>query len=264
MALQAVQNRNTVALQEQYKQPKRAASSPPYNQPQLNNQHPNLLKRDILEATIETYDQAQEAQKELENQGAKLRKSFGETKNIAGKTLQLDRGVDLLIKETQKSCLRRLLQRCCSCCCRPETIPTDNQLELDAKVKMDLEKQLRYPKTPSSQPETRVDDDIDDYHSYVRLDRLERLMSSKGSKNWKRTLAPSPLEKIKPAKGGEGIWYRQMDISLTQLQRLAEDIGDSLDEQIRLANLLTIYLNYGADKVININDKLSIAQKTII
>lgn len=122
---------------------------------------------------------------------------------------------------------------------------------------------MRSPKTPSSPNDTDLEPETDEYYSYVRLDRLEKLMTEKGSKCWKRTLAPSPLERVSLVDSDKEVWYRQMDISLNQLQRLAENMGDSLDEQVRLANLLTIYLNYGADQVINIKDKLNVAQKKV-
>lgn len=48
-----------------------------------------------------------------------------------------------------------------------------------------------------------------------------------------------------------------MDTSLSRLQLAAEQMNDSLDEQLRLAQILTIYINYGVDKVLDTNKNLS-------
>lgn len=87
----------------------------------------------------------------------------------------------------------------------------------------------------------------------INLDKLDKILASKGGKaSWKQTLEPAPGQ----ASFAAGIWYRQVDASISQLQQVAEDMRESLDEQLKLAQRLTIYLNYGVSHTTDANNLL--------
>lgn len=52
------------------------------------------------------------------------------------------------------------------------------------------------------------------------------------------------------------VWHRQMDASLMQLQLAAEEMGQTLEQQVRMADLLTVYLNHGVEQALESNKRL--------
>lgn len=213
------------------------------------------LRRDILDTALKGQEKATSAQVELEYQGEKLRRSLGNAKLIAEQTTSTGRTVEQLISVKKASRTRRILQccrdTCCCCCCKPErdlTSRIEDSKRVAAAIAADLNK--------TDAPDRDRDSDTD---TIVQLDSLKiSLKDKKKAKagevpNWRRTLAPPP----DVSYNGNETWYRQIDASLTHLQQVAEDMGQSLDEQIKMAQMLTMYLNYGVDQVLAANENLN-------
>lgn len=199
------------------------------------------------------------AQEELDRQGAKLRKSAASGKQIVDETRRADKNVDLLVAEAKAGRFRQLLTCCCSCCCG----------DSDKSIRR---KDHNEPKRDASGQSSPGDPDDDDQYDIsgteALLERLRRtIKEGKGKEahqvSWKRTLAP-PLTGVGPRGGQQhvDVWHRQMNASLTQLQQMAEEMADSLEEQTRLAQLMTIYLNHGIDQMLGANKKLAAAKSS--
>lgn len=200
------------------------------------------LKRDILESAAHSQEWARSTQEDLEQQGVKLKTSVKDAQLILKQAKKTDKAVDRLIWQAKASKTRRLLDCCCWCCFRRDET-SGKQGEGAGSIAVDS---------------TDLDDTNSDAEILVNLDRLKKFQVEERAKSnekpsWKRTLKP-PLSAM---NSGQDIWYRQLDASLNQLQQVAEEVNQSLDEQIKLAQMLTIYLNYGVDQVLATNEKLS-------
>lgn len=176
------------------------------------------LKRNILEDAIRGQEQTKSSQAELDIQGKKLKTSVKDIEVIADQTIKTGRAVDNLLFETKANVLQRIF-KCCCCSCYGKN------------------KKASAPLVPLA----IEDDEEQDVN-------LHDLKVSKRKPSWKKTLA---------ATSNNDIWYRQIDTSLSQLQLAAEEMSESLDEQLRLAQILTIYINYGVDKVLNLNKNIA-------
>jgi len=197
------------------------------------------LRREILEATASGHEKAKFAQEELDNQGKGLRESLGQAESVARQTIKTAKAIKGLVREAKLSRTRKALRCCCPSCCVPAT-KDENDLAVD-------QTNLAFnPLSLSEADESDVEKD-----TLLRLESLkqESVASKRATASWKRTLVPPPSV----INDGSDIWYKQMDVSLSQLQRMAEDMSRSLDEQLKLAQLLTIYLNYGVDQVMGAN-----------
>lgn len=207
------------------------------------------LRRNILESVYKGQKQARGAQDELERQGKQLRTSFVKAELVANQTGTTANAVDDLISEAKASKFRKFL-RCCmdTCCC------SRSSSSCCCKRRKRHEDETRRLYGAMSPTIDDIKDDLDDNQTLIILDSLKSNVGGRATNKWKKTLAPQPGATLQ--SGTAGIWYRQVDASLTQLQHIAEDMGQSLDEQIRLAQMLTIYLNYGVDQVIGANERL--------
>lgn len=219
------------------------------------------LRRDILETAIKGQEKATSAQIELEYQGEKLKRSLGDAKLIAERAKTTGQAVDELISVRKASKTRRILLccrdtwcccRCCNCCNRCYK-HTDNDRDQERAV-------VRENAIELSRLNTLRDREDSDTDTVVKLDSLKNALGNArkttGSEipNWRKTLAPPPGASC----NGNELWYRQIDASLTHLQQVAEDMGQSLDEQVKMAQMLTIYLNYGVDQVLAANENLNV------
>lgn len=242
-----------------------AANKTPSPQQPQQHQRPQVedLRRDILESAIIGREQARSAQNELDSQGRRLIVSLARTRRIAAQTEAAGEVVDRLISERKAGPARTILDccfgACLRCCCGTKQNET-------------IDRKGRAVNRPSS-PVGSEDDDAEDAETIVRLDRLiaQSKQNAKQDKTtklagWKQTLEPLPAApgptttSMGPGSSHTGvdIWYRQVDACLSQLQQIAEDMGDSLDEQIKLAQILAIYLDFGADQAMRANEKLAI------
>lgn len=237
------------------------------------------LKRSILETTIGTYERAKSTQEELASQGEKIAKSLGDAENIAKRTIITEKTTGELVDDVKATKTQKIinccLDTCCCCCCcscfrwcfssaHKRNTSTNSQLidSIHSKANNSM-------KSPSSKGSSHNfvglikldDDDEEDNQSVNNIDQLELSKLLEDNQNrrrpkWKRTLEPPPGVQY----NGTDIWYRQVDVSLNQLHQLAEDMGQSLEEQIRLAQMLNVYLNFGIDRVINVNENLQEAK----
>lgn len=238
-----------------------------YQQQQQQQQQQNLvrvqnttlegLRRSILESAYIGQEQAISAQEELDRQGAKIKGSLGDAKVIADQTYSTGKRVNTLINEVKASKIRKILQccylTCCYCCTRhllKSNIENNDAATTNYQMK---------PTTAS--PSDQWDESENENDTLVRLDRLKVAMAGEKGEAvaWKKTLGPPPGV----VYSGTDIWHRQIDASLTQLQQIAEDMGQSLEEQTRMAQMLTIYLDYGVDQVLGARDTL-VAEKNSI
>lgn len=224
----------------------------------LNTNTERKLRRDILDTAIKGQERATNAQVELEYQGERLRRSFDNAKLIAQQATSTGRTVNQLIAVKKATRTKRIWQccrhtcYCCCCCCYLRTKrELDNLSEGSGLIATNISAELN----KSSPRENSSDTD-----TVVQLDSLKGALKdakkAKGGEvpNWRKTLAPPPGASYH----GNETWYRQIDASLTHLQHVAEDMGQSLDEQIKMAQMLTIYLNYGVDKVLAANENLNV------
>lgn len=187
------------------------------------------LKRNIFENILTGQERTKESQAELNAQGEKLKRSVNDAGFIAKQTIKTGVAVDRLLIEKKLSKAQRFMRCCCYCCYRSKV-----------EDPSDIKPTILHPTSPSE----RDEDDRDNLITVETGIRLRRRPS------WKKTLAAN-------YDSSYDIWYRQVDASLTQLQMAAEEMEKSLDEQIKLAQILTIYLNYGVDQVIDINKNLA-------
>lgn len=207
------------------------------------------LRRDILESAIASQERAKSAQKELDRQGERLRETLGEARKTQVQSQKTGQTVSNLVTEARESKEKRIsgwLARlfcigccCCYCCGRYRYAAVSNQNEVE-KTKTN----------PSASP---IDlDDGENELGAINMEKLERILTQRGRQadDWRKTLST-------PAGSSADIWFRQVDASLMQLQQVAEDMGESLDEQIKLAQRLTIYLNYGIDQAIGAHNLLA-------
>lgn len=107
---------------------------------------------------------------------------------------------------------------------------------------------MQAPSSPTDGDDKEPEGDL----AAINLDKLDKILSGKAG-GWKQTLEPPPGSR----SSASGIWYRQVDASLMQLQQVAEDMSESLDDQLKLAQRLTIYLNYGIEQATNANNLLT-------
>lgn len=221
------------------------------------------LQNDILESALGGQEKARLAQEELDRQGKHLRDALDEATNISTKQAASARqAIKGLINEARSSKKRKILlccaYFCCYCCCR-------KRLEAYDKANATPQQQSLHPVHLDV---LSTDSDVDDETNVTnQLDSLKsQLQDQKAinglaiNKPWKRTLAPLARPgglNMQPYD----IWRTQIDASLSQLQQLAEEIGQSLEEQIQLAQLLNLYLQYGTNQVIGMNEDLASAQK---
>lgn len=181
------------------------------------------LRRNIRETVIRGREQTQSTQAELDIQGKKLKASVKDAEVVANQTIKTGKAVDNLVFETSKSTTiaQRILRCCCPCCCG-----------------RDIGKTVSLPPMTVEEDEEQ-DDSLKNFEIQPKVQRRKL--------SWKKTLAATP---------SDNIWFRQIDSSLSQLQLAAEEMSESLDEQLRLAQILTLYINYGVDKVLDINKNI--------
>lgn len=207
----------------------------PAQSPLANNSQ--QLRRDILEIVAKGGERARVSQGELSRQGERLRKSLKDAQAISGQTTEANQRVDELIDVAKQGRFRRLCC-CCSSCCKQNNRQSSSKLL-----------------PPKSQDTSHQ---VDETSSGVELRKLNKVLAQKeGKESWRRTLEPEPGAGFK----GTDIWYRQVEAGLSQLQQMAEEMGESLEEQVRLAKMLTIYLNHGVEQMMSANLKLDRAQK---
>lgn len=199
------------------------------------------LQGNILESVIRGQERQELAQLELDRQGLKLRQSVDQAQLVAGRTDAVAQAVDNLASEARVSSLL-------SCCCRRRRQVRPAHKSESSRLRRLAEK------SPSEESDN---ESIVLLPSSVDLKKLQR---KDQVASWRRTLAPPPGSRS--LAHGSDIWLRQVDASLVKLQHDAEDMGESLDEQIKLAQMLTIYLNYGADQLLGTNEKLA-AEKSL-
>lgn len=206
------------------------------------------IRRNILETALEGQAKTRATQEELIRQGEQLKVTLADAEQIANKTARADQNVDRLIAETKLTPTRRVLRCCCPCFVSAEAEPKEDNLKLDPSAKLDFQS---------------VQED-QDTGSVLQMDNLDKILSEgvRGSKrpSWMRTLGPLDQE-ASIAHSADGNWHRQVEASLNQLYQAGQHMGKSLEEQIRLAQMLAIYLDYGTDQVMGANEKLVEAQK---
>lgn len=219
------------------------------------------LKRDILEIAIKGQQNLRLTQDELNRQGDKLKDSLGLAGKVATQTVVTTKAIDHLIEEAKVSKLTRILRCCCDacyCCCNSRSNmggknkAAESGKDDEARLKILADLKL---KAASKSPELL--DDNDNQENIYNQTKVNKIISegpNNGDRSWKRTLEPFPS---RLASYETDIWYRQVDASLTQLQLMAEDMSQSLEEQTRLANMLAIYLNFGLNQVTDANQNLN-------
>lgn len=242
---------------------------------QEQRQNQEALKRNILEATISGHERAVSTQEELTRQGEKIKKSLGDAESIAKRTVIVENTTSNLVNEAKASKTRKIinccLEVCFYCCCywyptgtSSSSSSTDGVIKLDANNReMSTKNQQILLSKGGQNSSIKIEDNDDNDEQSVNNIDLNKLLdvnlnNDKQGKNpeWKRTL--EPLAGIQHS--GTDIWYRQVDVSLNQLHQLAEEMGQSIEEQIRLAQMLNVYLNFGIDRIINVNENIHEAQ----
>lgn len=207
------------------------------------------IKRKILASALTSQRRSELTQEELKRQGERLRETIGETETIitqdTPRTQETVRAFERERNLTWRGKLMSCCRNCLSCCCCSKRLDTEGGREeiMELKERDSLLSSLR-ASTPVDDTESLVDTFAPD------LDPLTKVADT--SQEWKRTIAtPIGLGK------NHSTWTRQVDSCLSQLHRVNEEIGRDLDDQIALAQMLTVYLNFGADQVIGMNKKLN-------
>lgn len=244
------------------------------------------LKREILKSALIGQKQSESTLVELKQQGEKLRKSLGEGKSIVfNDTRQTKEAVDALVNESKLAKRNKLVQFChycwlCCCCCKCKRANT--QLDNSAKNIETQQNRLVQELPIDAKSHERDDYETASIGTHTSRDQAEEAASEKGGKfvdrvrrllketnvgqAWKQTVGPS-IDVLRKSKNVDLLtnsnWFRQIDSSLYQLQRINEEIGQNLEEQIASAQMLTVYLNYGVDQVIGIKEKLNTTNKLI-
>lgn len=261
----------------------------------------DAIKRDILKSALKGQKQSEAIENELSRQGEKLRLNLEQAKEINSVSIvQTRKAAKQLETEVELARRQNLVIRCCRwlclplckhcpcsyCCCfTPKNIDY-NETKSAAlastisanRLAIENEELImkRFIVSDSSDAETLEDDEIDEYNLpeiktskqqnqqadlvKLRLERVKKLLrDTKPGQGWRRTLVGPPSSQLV----NDSVWYRQIDSSLVKLQRLHEDLGKTLDEQIGLAQMLTFYLNYGSDQLIGLNDQLKTSTKTM-
>lgn len=214
-----------------------------------NRAAPNDLRREILEAAISGQERSKLTQQELDRQGEKLRKSVKDARLVAGQTRKASEAVNRFAEEANTSKFKQTLLCCADFCCWWS--PLCNRREDRQRHELPIELSPIGTEVSDVEPDTQL--------NWERLREAIGRSESGAKSSWKRTLA-APLGR---AHEGHQIWYQQVDASLVQLRQVAEEMSKSIDEQIKLAQMLTIYLNYGVDQVIGANQTLELAKKLI-
>lgn len=219
------------------------------------------LRRDILETAIKGQEQATNAQIELEFQGEKLKRSLGNAGLIAERAKTTGQAVDELISVRKASWTRKILLCCrdtwCCCCCCCYSCSRCNK---HRDGNSDKEGGVARENATDFNQLNHLREGDSDTDTVVQLDSLKGALGNAREATggeipcWRKTLAPPPGASF----NGNELWYRQIDASLTHLQQMAEDMGQSLDEQVKMAQMLTIYLNYGVDQVLAANENLNV------
>lgn len=265
----------------------------------MNHHDSNTIKRDILKSSLKGQRQSEGIQDELEKQGEKLKYSLAKTKEINSEDIVRAKLAAEELDAEVKLAKRPLIVRCChwlclpickrcSCCCdclskngtydikSAETSatafntisPVDNK----GLVLKRSENRIESSEFDLLEGADETEDDFvgsgrhqqkrkqQDSEVKLRLERVKKLLrDTKPGEGWRRTLAPPPGSPLI----SDSIWYRQIDSSLIKLQRLHEDLGKTLDEQVALAQMLTFYLNYGTDQLMGLNDQLLATTKNM-
>lgn len=237
------------------------------------------IRREILQSALVGQRQSDLTQAELVRQGTKLRETIDRAKSVAyNDTNRFRQAVDELEREailTKRSksslCFHYL---CCSGCCRQryqttttgevargesELIPIAPRSPSRAQESVSV-----VDETGSRGGETDQAEDVASERAGESiLERARRLINETDvGKDWRRTVA-APLGSMRKERDSTSnyTWVRQVDSSLSQLQRVNEEIGQVLDDQLALAQMLTVYLNHGVDQAIGIDGKLNNANK---
>lgn len=206
------------------------------------------LRRSILEQALKSQLRAKAAQAELEQQGELLRKSLDTGKRVAQGTEAAGEQLNQLVNEANEGPLRRLLrlwQGCCRCCCCCERREVGKREEGGPKA----DDRPAVAPNDHDEPEAAASEEVD-------MEWLKQAIAEGKNKRaaWRRTLAPS-LEELRRQQSAS-LWHQQIDASLNQVQQVAGEIGSMLGEQMRLANLLTIYLDHGVDQALKASEQL--------
>lgn len=218
------------------------------------------LRRGILEQTIGSHKLAWAAQEELERQGDLLRKSLAGGRRALRQTNATGQQIDRLIEEVQASPLRRALGRCCRCSCLSQCCADGDEAGGDNN---EMSGVRGAPPRAAARHESREEDDEHEEDGLSTLAwssrRLSETIAEAGRRDasgtsWRRTVAPS-IEQLLEHRSFT-VWRQQMDAGLNQIQHVAEEIGHMLDEQMKLADLLAIYLDYSVDRVLRANERL--------
>lgn len=237
------------------------------------------LRGNILDSTIKSQAALKSGQDELQRQGSLLHKSLRDGRKVSSQASSTRQHVESLIEETKLSNQERLFRCCCPClyatCCRRSQKNSGGRKSGIGNQRGSSRSSLSH----SSEEE-------DELHAC--LDRLRHLLDEANKRrpheaSWRRTLGPSLYDR-KRQRGSSAdspqrqspkgkdvasqrrleeaeLWHRQMDASLVQLQLAAEEMETTLEQQTRLANLLAIYLNHGAEQVLEANKRLVAERK---
>lgn len=189
------------------------------------------LKRSILESAFRGHQLASQTQKDLDEQGNRLKLSLGETAAIKDRSEHVSQSANILIDEREKG---HRLGRCLSFYLCPCFRSSQSQSG---------------PARATSPIENESDADSIASFGFNRLKKETKEEQKQEARfpAWKRTFA---------TYRGPDVWLSQVDASLMQFQRLAHEMSESLDEQIKLAQLLTVYLNHGVEQVVDTSQNL--------
>lgn len=249
------------------------------------------IRKDILKSALVGQQTSETNQVELRKQGERLGVSLNLANNITKNQLK---STKKLIKELEHeaevagygktalclNCLLTPFRYLVSPCTRSNANEIHTTIDLNDNNLKDSDtdamiESLNQDKSPVS-PETIASSDLileerDNYNNTkflqtssqngpISLERVKKLMSDTNpGQGWRRTPKPPPGSSFI----NQSIWIKQIDLSLKKLDRMNEDLGQTLEEQINLAHMLTLSLNQGTYHIGNINDQIETANKKI-
>lgn len=218
-----------------------------------NNNNNNLeLRRSILELTLGQQGRVEVTNDELDRQGQQLWRSLGEAGTIGRQTEQVNKESRQLVQQVNVGVLSQLFSCFCPRSCAPRGGLT-RQLAWSTSDKVAM--QTLPPTVAGETTRSKVED------TKTGPDKLIAGTIKADKQHWKRTLAPAPWASKKTRSESQylanQIWHKQMDASLRQLQTVCEETGEKLEEQSRLAQMLALYLDHGAEQALQANRLLA-------
>ena len=204
-----------------------------------------------------------------------MQQSFGAAKEANAQAEGLNKQSRHLVQQVNRGFFCQLFFCCCPNCSSnpsPKAIKSAPAPQAQAQPESLSKGQKIAP--PSTEEKVKS-------ASSRTSERLIQGFQDADGSNWRKTLLPAPWIKTEvrqftprgPRPIGQTtsrddefrmanqIWHKQMDGGLRELQEVCEEMGQKLEEQAQLAQMLSLYLDYGAEQALQANKLLANEKK---